>query len=180
MGTYSVNVDWMEEFTNNPEKWENLGRTELENACSHKTQDEGTDAEINMAYSGYCEECDVCEGSAIPMMSYAYPLEFEPTTKQILKVVKNTCLTIMYNSDSDEYFLALCGGGMGLSQEIGLAYIYTDGRMPINLIRDISKQKGLNLDGEEWKELRSQIIKQCKQNAELFKMCQNEWEETEE
>ena len=180
MGYYSVNFDWSEEFKNNFDKWENLGRQTAEESCTHKTQDEGEDKETNMRYSGYCEECGHSEDSCNPMMNYAYPLMCEPNEDAIKKVINETCLTIMYNNETDEHFLVLCGGGMDLSQSIGLAYLFTDGRIHKELINEISKQKGLSVGGKNWKFLRNSIIEQLKQQKENTLRVIKEWKETKE
>ena len=122
----------------------------------------------------------ISEDDAEPMMNYAYPLVCEPSEEAILKVVKKTCLTVMENQDTGEYFLVLCGGGMDLSQQIGLAYLYTDGRIPKDLIEEISTQKGLSVGGKNWKFLRNSIIEELKINVEVVKNKLKQWEETEE
>lgn len=183
MGYYSINIDWHEEFKNNYEKWENLGRQTAEENCKHKTQDKDSNKEnreTNMRYSGYCEECGFSESDCEPMMNYAYPLVCEPSEESILKVIKKTCLTIMFNTETDEHFLVLCGGGMDLSQSIGLAYLYTDGRIPKDLISEICTQKGLSVSGGNWKFLRSEIISQLKQEKDNLKRHIKKWEETQE
>lgn len=169
---YSISVDWLDYYNNG---WENEGRRVLEASCNHETQNKGDN---NISYSGYCEECDISEDDAEPMMNYAYPLETSPSDEDILKVVKNTCLTIM--EKDGEYFLALCGGGMDLSQQIGLAYILIENWIPEDLISEISKQKGLSVDGESWKLLRSKIIEQLKIYRDNKQRDLERWEETEE
>lgn len=183
MRYYSVNFDWSKELKDNFENWKNLGRRSLEENCNHKTQDKNSsenNTETNIRYSGYCEECEVSEDDCQPMMSYAYPLVCEPSEEQILKVVKETCLTVMYKVNTDEYFLVLCGGGMDLSQSIGFAYLLIDGRIPKELISEISKQKSLSVSGKNWKFLRNSIIKELKQNKDTIKREIKEWEATEE
>ena len=180
MGNYSIYINWMEEFKNNPNKWENIGRQTAEENCTHKTQDKDSNKEnreTNLRYSGWCEECDIYKDSCEPMMNYAFSLICEPTKENILKVIKETCLTIMYNTETDEYFLVLCGGGMDLSQSIGLAYLFTDGRIPKDLISVINTQKGLSVGGKNWEFLRDSIIKQLKNDLENEKNCLKKWEE---
>ena len=167
MSYYAVDFDWNDELENNYSNWANLGKVELEKSCNCKNKETGDLTQVE--YSGYCSECQISEGDCQPMMNYGYKLYCEPSEEKILKVVKNTCLTIMYKVDTGEYFLVLCGGGMDLSQQIGLAYLYTDERIPETLINEISKQKGLAVGGEEWKFLRNSIIEELKQNVENSK-----------
>ena len=90
MMVYSIDIDWSNYYDSG---WENEGRRVLESSCTHKTQD-GCGDNTNVEYSGYCEECEISEDDAQPMMNYAYPLETTPNDEDILKVVKNTCLTV--------------------------------------------------------------------------------------
>ena len=174
--TFSRFVDWSDEFQNHPDRWENLGRQALEEGCTHKTQDTGpvADRETNMRYSGYCEECDAHEDSAIPMMNYAYPLHCHydlndpEDLKKILRVVNETCLTVMYNDDEDTYYLTLCGGGMNLSQSIAYAYFIMERWIPYDLLIEVSTQPELSVYGPKWlklaREIRAQLL-QCSKIA---------------
>jgi hypothetical protein len=177
--SYSIDVDWSEDF----EDWENNGRQILDDNCNHKTQDKDSskeNRETNLRYSGHCEECYVSEDACQPMMNYAYPLEITPTDEAVLKVVKNTCLTIMYKVDEGKYYLALCGGGMDLSQQIGLAYIFCEKWIPEELYRNISTQKDLSVSGEDWKTLRYEMIEQGKNYVDRFTEKVKSWEEAKE
>jgi hypothetical protein len=183
MSTYAVNIDWHEEFKNNFDKWENVGRHTIEDSCTHKTQDKDSDEnnrEPNVRYSGYCEECEISEDDCQPMMNYAYPLHHCLNDEEIVKIVKNTCLTVMHNTETGNYFLVLCGGGMDLSQQIGLAYIFAEHWIPEDLIGEISIQKGLSVGGKGWKLLRSKIIAQLKEYSDRAKQRAEEWERTDE
>jgi len=171
---YSIDVDWSNYLEDG---WENEGKAILENSCTHNTQ-EGIGDNTNVQYSGYCEECEISEGDCEPMMNYAYPLETTPNEEDILKVVKNTCLTIMEKDGS--YYLALCGGGMDLSQQIGLAYVLIEKWIPIELLQNISKQKGLSVGGEDWKLLRNSILEQLEMESGRNKQRLKDWKATEE
>lgn len=159
---YARSVDWEEEY----EDWENLGREALEDACTHETQDDGERRETNMRYSGYCEECDVCEDSAIPMMMFAYPLycdydvRDDEDSAKILRVVRETNCTVMYNSKEDTYYLALCGGGMDLSQDIALAYTIMERWIPFSLLMNVSTQPELSVGGDKWLKLATEMAEQ--------------------
>ena len=116
------------------------------------------------------------------MMNYAYPLYSEPSEKQILKIVRNTNLTVM-EKDGD-FFLVLTGGGMDLSQDIGLAYIYAGERIPIALAQQISTQHGLSCSGKEYKLLMREIkgcmnneVTACKSKIEQINQCFNKLKE---
>lgn len=172
MSEYAMDVDWSNYYE---EDWTNEGRRVLEGSCTHHTKDkDNTDVE----YSNYCEECEISEDDCQPMMNYAYELETTPDDEDILKVVKNTCLTVMEKDGT--YYLALCGGGMDLSQSIGLAYVLIENWIPKSLIGEISKQKGLSVGGKNWKLLRSKVIEQLKRYAENSKARAKEWEATKE
>ena len=126
-------IDWHNEFKEHPDRWMNHGRHNAEESCCHKTQDNNSvmeNRETNMRYSGWCRECDFYEDSCEPMMNYGYPLYGKPDNDKILQIVQKTCLTVMENSETDEFFLVLCGGGMNLSQSIAYAYILAGQRIP--------------------------------------------------
>lgn len=139
---YSISVDWREEY----DRWKNHGRNVLFASCKHKD---------GVYQKGWCEKCNISEDSAEPMMNYAYPLYSEPSEEDILKVVRKTNLTVM--EKDGEFFLALCGGGMDLSQDIGLAYIYCGERIPTALAHQISTQYGLNCSGSKYNLLMKNI-----------------------
>ena len=162
---FSIDVDWSNYMEDG---WENEGCRVLRNSCNHKQLEE----------ENWCEECDISEDSCEPIMNYAYPLETTPNEEDILKVVKNTCLTVMEKDGS--YFLALCGGGMDLSQDIALGYVLIKNWIPENLIGEISKQKGLSVGGEDWKLLRSKVIEQLNLYSNRNIRRAKEWEATEE
>jgi len=72
--------------------------------------------------------------------------------------------------ETDKYFLALCGGGMDLSQNIGLAYLLTDGRIPYALAIQISTQPNLNYGKENYTKVMGGCISaigESIQNAEF-------------
>lgn len=149
-------IDWHDEYRDHPDRWVNHGRRVAEESCTHKTQD--TDGETNMRYSGWCEECDFYEDSCEPMMNYGYPLNFLPQDDKILRIVKETCLTVMENQDTGESFLALCGGGMNLSQSIAHAYLLAGERIPTELAFEVCTQPCLSIGKKEYR----LIMRECK------------------
>ncbi len=72
------------------------------------------------------------EGSS-PMMNYAYPVELrEISPGKAAEAIIGLPLTLVLDIESDEYFLALTGGGMDLSAEICRAYIALNQRPPVH------------------------------------------------
>ncbi len=68
-------------------------------------------------------------------MLYVYALDGEPSEDEIASVCDRTACTVLERRDRDgegtgEYFLALCGGGMDLSQDVALAYVLAGERIP--------------------------------------------------
>jgi hypothetical protein len=154
-------IDWHDEFRDHPLRWLNHGRQIAEESCRHKTQDDdsnGTNRETNMRYSGYCEECGFNEDSCEPMMNYGYPVGYLPDEDKILKIVKETCLTVMENQDTEEVFLVLCGGGMNLSQSIAHAYLLADQRIPGDLAFEVCTQPCLSVGNEDY----LHVMRACK------------------
>lgn len=171
---YSININWEEEFKNNCDKWENIGRNVLIESCNHHNKETGKE-ETKARYYDYCEECDICEDSANPMMNYGYPLEIEPDDKDILKVIKETNCSVMYNTETNEHFLVLCGGGMDLSQDIALSYIILEKWIPKDLLMNVSKQPLLSLGRKNYKILAKEVISQLKSNADNLLRKSKEW-----
>src|SRR3990167_564410 len=173
----------MTEIYDNPDKWINHGRNALIENCKHFSQ--GTEKEneeneyTNIQYSGYCSECDISEDSGIPIMNYLYPLELNSFDEdKILKVVKETNCTILENEESGEWFLALCVGGMNLSQDIALSYIILETWIPKDLLSSVCKQACLSVSKENYKILARQIIEQLKMESKGFKEDAKIWEQT--
>lgn len=155
---YAISMDWSEELSH--DEWENEGRRVIENKCTHKHPEDKT--ESWMRYAGYCEKCGFGEDSAMPMMNFAYPLDNKPTDAQIYEVVKRTNCSVMYNRESDEYVLVLCGGGMDLSQDIAFAYSLASFRIPFDLCMEVCEQKELSIRGEDWELLKKAMQKSLK------------------
>lgn len=173
---YAIKQD-MTEIYNNPDKWINHGRDVLENNCKHK--DKENRGETNARYKGYCEKCDFSESSAVPMMNYLYPLELKNFEEsKILKVVKETNCTVLENSETEEYFLALCGGGMDLSQDIALSYIILETWIPQDLLNSVADQPLLSLGSKKYKKLAMEIIRQLKLNADRSEELRKKWKES--
>lgn len=97
-----------------------------------------------------------------PMMEYAYPLEEKPSSEQIKKVHEETGCTVVEKRSTGKYYLALCGGGMDLSQYIALAYLITENHIPFELAKTVSTQEGLNLKGEQFK----RVMKRCRRSLD--------------
>jgi hypothetical protein len=89
----------------------------------------------------------------LPVLLYAYPLDLEPAREKIIGVCRRTNCTVVMRKDTEEYFLALTGGGMELSQDIALAYIIAQGWIPTALAYEVSAQPGLSVSGKDWIEV---------------------------
>ncbi len=151
------NIDWYYELRENMDNWTNHGRNVLEDSCKHKTDESGDNTSVE--YSGYCEKCEISEDNCQPMMNYGYPLKSLPSEEQILKIVKNTCLTVMEDYNNSEYYLVLCGGGMDLSQSIALAYIYTGGNIPLELCYNVAIGGNFSVSKKDYKLILKEIKK---------------------
>jgi hypothetical protein len=172
---FSIYQD-MQEVNENPNKWVNHGRYALENNCKHHEKGE---TENNIAYSGYCEKCGVYEDTATPIMNYLYPLELDNFEKdKILKVVQETNCTILENTETNEWFLALCGGGMDLSQDIALAYVILEKWIPTDLLTSVEKQPCLSIGKKKYKILAREVIRQLRHSELRLKQKHKEWKET--
>ena len=178
---YSISVDWSterEQYINHGAKAIYLKETEKLEKCKHGNKE-----------SDSCSECNCyprdSERDEEPMMNYVYPLSNEPDEEAILKVSEETSCTIVekkYKDDdfgegNGDYFLALCGGGMDLSQSIGLAYIYAQGWIPDSLAFEISKQEGLNLSGLEYRKVMRECSERMKLTSNSYKRAEKEFKQ---
>ncbi len=96
---------------------------------------------------------EVCPDRFYPMMNYCYPLEHEPSDEVIVRVHEKTGCTVVQKRSTGDYYLALTGGGMDMSQDVGLAYLVTDDWIPTDLVHSINIQKPLTMTGESYREL---------------------------
>jgi len=109
-----------------------------------------------------------------PMMNYMYPLpkEFEHDMERLFgqlwrshikKVLDNT--TIVYFAKSEEYFLALTGGGMDFSWEICSSYIGLGYLPPLHFC-DLPR-----MASKDMKDRRNRrIVKACLRSAKSLRM----------
>lgn len=93
-----------------------------------------------------------------PMMNYAYPLREKPAEEEIKEVHCKTNLTVVQDKGSDEYYLALTGGGMDLSQDIAMAYVLTEHWVPLEVAYEVNTQKDLTQRGEDFKK----VMERCR------------------
>lgn len=148
--SFSKSVDWSNEW----ERWENCGRSLINAKCEC---DEGVN------YSGYCEKCEIYEDDNEPMMNYAYPLETTPNDEHIIEVCEQTACTVMYNIEEDQHYIALCGGGMDLSQDIALAYNILEKWIPMELALSVSTQDGLSKYGKNYR----RVMRACRDSIKM-------------
>lgn len=146
---YSFSVDdWQSE------KWEHVGVDTMYNhyVNSRKTKQEAKN--YNVDIDDYAREQS---DSHYPMMLYAYPLYSEPSEQEIIDVCTKTNCTVVRNNETDEYCLALSGGGMDLSQDIALAYMLCGERIPSALAYNVCTQPGLSVSIKNYKKIMREI-----------------------
>lgn len=75
--------------------------------------------------------------SDFPMMNYAYPVKLRDDMQpsRAAKALVGLPLTLIYEEESEDYLLALTGGGMDLSDKICRAYIALGLRPPVHFCR---------------------------------------------
>ena len=168
---YSINVDWQEEY----DRWENIGALamrEFYEAHPEEAEKDGHDVD-----GGEVTYLDEVIDDWQPMMNYAYPLICDPTRngdEAIIKVCRETCLTIMCKDET--YYLALCGGGMNLSQSIARAYQRLETWIPLALLRKVSKQPELSVCGADWLKMARQIKKQLRMDIKSLRQDIKQWQ----
>lgn len=160
---YSISVDdW------NYEKWEFVGRDLMYDYYTEhpeKAIEQGYELDEN----GEVKYLNELVDREFPMMLYAYPIytslfeyDYEEFKKRVIKLCLTTNCTVVKKIDTDEYFLALTGGGMDLSQDIALAYLIIDEVIPSALAYNVCTQYGLSVSGDSW----SKIMLACKDSLE--------------
>lgn len=150
---YSVSVD---DWTYS--SWEFTGRNVMSEYYTNnpqKAKDEGYELD-EKGEVRYLDE--LVDAMTTPMMLYAYPLRGEPSDEAIVKICIETNCTVVMKKDTEEYYLALTGGGMNLSQDIALAYILAENRIPPALASGVSTHHGLSQCGENW----VKVMEYCK------------------
>lgn len=148
------------DFSVYDEHLQNHGRRVAEEHCKHFEKGLKTQGETNMRYQGYCDTCGYSEDSCQPKMNYLYPLVLNNFTDEaILSVVEKTNCTVLENEEDCTWYLALCGGGMDLSQDIAYAYHLLETWIPYDLCISVCTQPELSIRGKDWDALRSAVIK---------------------
>ncbi|KKM91585.1 hypothetical protein LCGC14_1226970 [marine sediment metagenome] len=173
---YSISVDWSDE--SNFGKWQNIGQETMREFYEENPKEaikDGHDVE-----NGEVTYLDDVLARWDPMMNYAYPLVCDPTIfddgkERIIKVCRDTCLTVMFNDDEDSYYLALCGGGMDLSQSIALAYQILESWLPLSLLGAVSKQPELAVHGKAWLGMAEQIRRQMRMEIARLRDANRQW-----
>jgi len=164
---YSRDVDdW------NDSKWDQVGVDAMYNFYLNDREAKREAKDCDMDIESFAREKSE---DHYPMMLYCYPLAFDPSTEKIIEVCKRTTCTVVRDDDNDDYYLALAGGGMDLSQDIALAYLITDGYIPHSLAMNINKQPCLSVGGKDYiriaKEIKRQLkieISQCKSDIKAW------------
>lgn len=178
----SIMINWYDEFKDNFDKWENIGsrvlRDVLEDGKHERFKEVAKELDVleDGKLTDYYEE--QINSYSEPMMNYGHLLETEPSDEDVLKVVLNTNCSVMYNDDTNEYFIVLCGGGMDLSQDIALSYVWLERWIPEDLLMKVCRQPCLSLSEKKWKELKKSVIEQAEQYQNRFKRLKEDWEKT--
>lgn len=218
----AININWFDEYKNNPDKWVNCGQEALLQALEKGSikqlkeifelveiniQDLKEEFEQNIkddkdfekewyykeekkqenAFYEWLQDVhlDTIRNKAeeqifenyVPMMNYGHLLDIKPEEEDILRVILNTNCNVMQNTETDEYFIVLTGGGMDLSQDIGLSYIWLQKWIPEDLIKNICSQEGFSISKENFKILKKEILEQSKRYAGCFSDLNKRWSE---
>lgn len=115
----------------------------------------------NEEKTGYYDFDDM-ECSNTPMMNYYYPLPGSCYDSDDAKKINDTCLCLVYFSESEEYGLALTGGGMDLSWDICKAYIALGCYPPVHF-------RLPNFAGMRRTERNERVINACVKGREIVK-----------
>jgi len=98
-------------------------------------------------------------------MNYLYPLDYtyQDIESRALEVAKETNCVLVQNTETEEWFLTLTGGGMDLSPSIGLAYVIAQTWLPRDLLHELKAGWCKDsLSEKNFKRLRKVIREQLK------------------
>ena len=154
---YSISVDdWQ------GERWAMTGREVMYSLLG----EEGTRQNKEIQQEAKDIGCDmdtlICERADenYPVMLYAYPLNGRPSDEQIIKICEETNCTVVEDTRTGGFFLALTGGGMDLSQDVAMAYIIAENYIPPALALNVSTQEGLSTHGKAW----LKVMRYCRES----------------
>ena len=142
-------VDWSKAL--NGDEWECLGRQVME-------EKKGSWSETNP---------DGIEGDDyVPIYNFAYPLGLSSLDEdKIERICRETNCTVVHSQEEDALYLALCGCGMDLSQDIALAYMIAYsygqekyGRIPRHMLFDVYKSGPLSVGQDKFERIREKLI----------------------
>lgn len=145
----SIYVDWREAFKGN--EWDCLGNHMMEEKKGLWSEDspEGLESDDH-----------------IPIYNYAYPLALSSLDEEkIMRICDGTNCTVVCNTEEDSLYLALCGCGMDMSQDIALAYMIAYscdneeyGRIPDHMLFDVIKEGAFSVSKEQFKHIQKALI----------------------
>jgi len=186
---FSISFDWSENYdkeSNEPRFNLDCPNTDHHNkfGYSWETKYEST-KDLNGNKCKPYQGCDCCEddsGHLEPMMNFIYPLDYvgfmegkEGEQKRIEIASKTNCICIQDN-ESEEWYLALTGGGMDLSFSIAHAFMIAQKCLPIDLLNTLNAGWCKdNLDSKTFKELRSICIQQLDNEVSRFNEQKEKW-----
>lgn len=108
----------------------------------------------------------------MPMMNYRYPVphfdEKKMSCNEIKEALKPTGLTLVKDLKTDEYYLALVGGGMDMSWDICESYINLGYLPPAHFCRHLPSMAGMRVTPSTEK-----VLLGCKRSLSLS----NAWNE---
>lgn len=164
----SKHVDWWEAFKG--DEWDCLGRylMEEQKGLWSENSPEGLESDDYM-----------------PIYNFAYPLGLSSLDEdKIIRICTETNCTVVKNTEEDSLYLALCGCGMDLSQDIALAYMIAYawgdeeyGRIPDHMLFDVIKSGAFSVSQEKFEHIRKALIEGFKN---LKQSCERELESLKE
>ncbi len=159
-------VDWQEAFK--CDEWDCIGHYVMNKQKGQWSEDnpEGTESD-----------------DYIPIYNFAYPLDLDCLDEgKIIRICEETSCTVVKNMEENSLYLALCGCGMDLSQDIALAYMiayaceYRYGRIPDHMLFDVYKSGALSVGQIKYKYIKRALIegfenlkRNCERELEYLK-----------
>ena len=164
----SLSIDWSEEGISE--------RFDL--TCPNTEYHEKNGYNYENEKSEGCPACEDDSGHVAPMMNYLYPLDYTHSdiASRALDVALETNCVLVQNTDTEEWFLTLTGGGMDLSPSIAYAYVLAQTWIPKDLLHELKAGWCKDsLSEEKFKKLRKTIREQLKQEKHSIAEKTKEW-----
>lgn len=119
------------------------------------------------------------EDMFFPMMNYGHIIDAPPEhicDEGLIKVGLRTNCTVMHDTEEDQMYVCLTGGGMDLSQCIAMAYILLSEPIPIDFLSAVCSQRDISQYGGNFDKLKEEMLRAIGYEQKNLQQLMDEWE----